>query len=39
MYRPPKTEAATDGVIEENIENVLSFGSDVYILGDVNMDL
>ncbi len=39
VYRPPKTKAATDKVIEKNIENVISFGTDVYILGDVNMDL
>ncbi len=39
VYRPPKTKAVTDRVIEENIENVLIFGTDVYILGDVYMDL
>ncbi len=39
VYREPKTKAATDQVIEQNIEDLLGIGLDIYVLGDVNVDL
>ena len=39
IYRPPKTMVQTDRETVSNIENSLCLGYDVYVLGDVNMDL
>ena len=39
IYILPKTLVRTDREIVSNIENSLCLGSDVYVLGDVNMDL
>jgi len=39
IYRPPGSTIRTDREIVSNIENVLCLTTDVYVLGDVNMDL
>ena len=39
LYRPPGSTIQTDREIVSNIENVLCLITDVYVLGDINMDL
>ena len=39
VYRPPKTKANIDRKIEQNIEQATTQGKDIYVLGDVNVDL
>ena len=39
IYRRLKTMVRTDREIVSNTENSLCLGSDVYVLGDVNIDL
>ena len=39
VYRPPKTISRIDRCIASNIENALCLGSDIYVLGDFNLDL
>ena len=39
VYRPPKSISRIDRCIASNIENALCLGSDIYVLGDFNLDL
>ena len=39
VYRPPKTISRIDRCIASNIANALCLGSDIYVLGDFNLDL
>ena len=39
VYRPPKTISRIDRYIASNIENALCLGSDIYVLGDFNLDI